>query len=100
MAEVIFVEEKHTSEETGYPHRQSRQKQCPDTVQYMVVCDSVRSEPMTLKEALESNKCQHWSSAIQGVFDSLKRNQTWTLVKLPEGKRVIDCKWAFKIKQV
>lgn len=30
---------------------------------------------------------------------SLSANETWTLVDLPAGKRPIDCKWVFKLKQ-
>ncbi|CAM8914090.1 unnamed protein product [Rhodiola kirilowii] len=30
---------------------------------------------------------------------SLMTNQTWTLVKKPEGKRVVKCKWLLRIKE-
>ena len=29
---------------------------------------------------------------------ALQKNQTWTLVPLPEGKRTVGCKWVFSIK--
>jgi hypothetical protein len=56
MAEVIHV---HTPERGRYPQRQRQQKQFPDKVQCVVVCESVKSEPVTLKEVLESNKCKN-----------------------------------------
>jgi len=31
-------------------------------------------------------------------MESLQKNQTWDLVKLLEGKRVVECKWIFKKK--
>lgn len=31
-------------------------------------------------------------------IDSLSKNKTWILVKLPEGRKAIDCKWVSKIK--
>jgi hypothetical protein len=37
--------------------------------------------------------------AIQDELDYLKRNQTWTLMKLLEGKRAVNCKWGCKIKR-
>jgi hypothetical protein len=63
------------------------------------MCDSVKSKPMSLKEVLESNECKNRERAIQNKLDSLKRNRTWTLVKLPEGKKATDCKWNFNSKK-
>eukprot|EP00262_Sarcandra_glabra_P002867 TRINITY_DN13256_c0_g2_i3.p1 TRINITY_DN13256_c0_g2~~TRINITY_DN13256_c0_g2_i3.p1 ORF type:complete len:150 (-),score=28.25 TRINITY_DN13256_c0_g2_i3:17-415(-) len=31
-------------------------------------------------------------------MDSLYKNQTWELTKLPKGKRAIGCKWVYKQK--
>ena len=36
---------------------------------------------------------------MQEEIESLLKNETWELVKLPEGKRVISCKWIFKRKE-
>ena len=32
-------------------------------------------------------------------MDSLIKNKTWILVDKPLGKRVVGCKWLFKIKE-
>ena len=32
-------------------------------------------------------------------IQSLYKNQTWDLLELPEGKRVIGCKWVYKKKE-
>lgn len=31
-------------------------------------------------------------------FDSLKENKSWELVRLPDGRQAIQCKWVFKTK--
>ncbi|CAH9108165.1 unnamed protein product, partial [Cuscuta europaea] len=31
-------------------------------------------------------------------INALEENQTWNLVQLPPGKRVVDSKWVYKIK--
>ncbi|KXJ83029.1 hypothetical protein RP20_CCG009471 [Aedes albopictus] len=39
-----------------------------------------------------------WQQAMKEEMDSLERNGTWTLTKLPAGRSAISCKWIFKIK--
>ena len=36
---------------------------------------------------------------MQEEMESLHKNQTWYLVKLPKGKKVVRCKWVFKKKE-
>ena len=31
-------------------------------------------------------------------MESLQKNKTWDLVKLPEGRRTVGCKWIYKKK--
>nr|GEU47297.1 putative reverse transcriptase, RNA-dependent DNA polymerase, Gag-polypeptide of LTR copia-type [Tanacetum cinerariifolium] len=38
-----------------------------------------------------------WREAMQKEVKALKKNDTWTLEYLPEGKRAIDLKWVYKI---
>lgn len=90
----------HLKRDSTQREKERGQKQFRDMVQYMAaVCDSVKSEPMSLKEVLESNECKNRERAIQNKLDSLKRNRTWTLVKLPEGKKATDYKWDFNSKK-
>lgn len=35
---------------------------------------------------------------MQAEFQALLNNDTWDLVILPKGKKVIGCKWVYKIK--
>lgn len=32
-------------------------------------------------------------------FSALQRNNTWSLVDLPSGRKAIGCKWVFKMKE-
>jgi len=36
---------------------------------------------------------------MQEEYESLMTNNTWTLVPLPTGRKLVSCKWVFKIKQ-
>jgi len=40
-----------------------------------------------------------WTQAIKEEMEALLKNDTWTLVPLPEGKKAIGCKWLFSIKR-
>lgn len=55
-------------------------------------------EPQTYNEALNSSECENWKAAMDDEFNSLQRNKTWVLTKLPEGRTAIDNRWVFKVK--
>ena len=40
----------------------------------------------------------HWKSAMQAEIDSIRHNQTWSLVPLPPDKKAISSKWVYKLK--
>ncbi len=40
----------------------------------------------------------HWKQAIQEEYDSLLRNQTWTLKPLPPSRSLIKSRWVLTIK--
>lgn len=39
-----------------------------------------------------------WVKAMDNELQALESNNTWTLVPLPAGKKVVGCKWVYKIK--
>lgn len=39
-----------------------------------------------------------WEAAMKGVYDYLKKNQTWKLSPFPKGKTITGCKWVYKTK--
>ncbi len=56
-------------------------------------------EPQNIEEALTCENSKEWECAMQEEYDSLMTNNTWTLVPLPGGRKLVSCKWVFKIKQ-
>ena len=51
--------------------------------------------PSSVEEALSDPE---WTQAMQEELEALKKNNTWKLVPLPEGKKIVGCKWVFSIK--
>ncbi|XP_069146882.1 uncharacterized protein [Solanum lycopersicum] len=52
-------------------------------------------EPTSFEEACKDPR---WVEAMQAEISALESNQTWQVVPLPTHKKVIGCKWIFKIK--
>jgi hypothetical protein len=40
-----------------------------------------------------------WEKGMKEEMDSLLNNQTWDLVKFPIGKRALQNKWVYKLKE-
>src|ERR1035438_2408381 len=53
------------------------------------------NEPLTFREAISSPNSTGWQQAIREEYDSLMKNKTWELVKLPKDHKIIKCKWIF-----
>ena len=58
----------------------------------------VEDDPKTYKEAMLSRDVIFWKEAINDEMDSLLCNNTWKIVDLPPGSKVIGCKWVFRRK--
>lgn len=56
------------------------------------------NEPLSYENALESIERDEWIKAMDDEYKSLCENHTWDLVTLPQGRKVIDNKWVYKIK--
>ncbi|KAH9682681.1 hypothetical protein KPL71_027445 [Citrus sinensis] len=56
-------------------------------------------EPKTYREAVSGKDADKWIKAMKDEMESLHKNNTWKLVKRPENKRVVGCKWVYKVKQ-
>ena len=46
----------------------------------------------------EVSKILEWKKAMNEEYESIIKNNTWDLVKLPDDKQPIGCKWLFKLK--
>ena len=50
------------------------------------------------EDALAGDFSKEWKQAADSEFKSLMDNQTWDLVELASGRRLIGSKWVFKVK--
>ena len=57
------------------------------------------TEPTTYEETVESPENEKWKTAMQSEYNSVIKNDTWKLVKLPDNRGTICCQWVFKIKR-
>ena len=71
-----------------------------DMVAYALqVAEEVESlEPSSYRDAITCAESGQWIAAMGEEMESLHKNQTWELVKLPKGRKVVGCKWIFKKK--
>lgn len=58
----------------------------------------MNNEPINYKEAVNCDDKEKWKVAMADEFDSLMKNNTWTLIEKPKNASVIDNKWVYKIK--
>lgn len=54
--------------------------------------------PRSFKQTLTDAEKDHWIIAMEEEFNSLNEMNTWTLVKLPNGRKPIRVKWVFDLK--
>ncbi|RVW33682.1 hypothetical protein CK203_037234 [Vitis vinifera] len=51
--------------------------------------------PRTIEDALVVPK---WKNVVLKEMRALDKNDTWSLMELPQDKSVVGCKWVFTIK--
>ena len=56
---------------------------------------SENHDPKTFAEALGNPE---WDAAMDEEYCSLMANDTWDLVPLPKGRKLVRCKWVYKTK--
>ena len=64
---------------------------------YILLTDE--GEPESFQEVQTHADRSLWVQAMQEEMSSLQKNQTYELVKLPEGKKALKNKWVFKLKK-
>ncbi|KAG8492966.1 hypothetical protein CXB51_010297 [Gossypium anomalum] len=73
-----------------------------DLVAYALNVDEdidANQEPSNYSKAISCEDSEKWMFAMQEEMESLHKNKTWDLVKLPKGKKIVRCKWVFKKKE-
>ena len=53
----------------------------------------VESYTHTYEEAVNDPR---WQAAMKEEFSSLQKRNTWELVDLPPGRKLVQCKWLYK----
>ncbi|KAJ4719033.1 Retrovirus-related Pol polyprotein from transposon TNT 1-94 [Melia azedarach] len=59
----------------------------------------MEDDPINFRQDIESSNSQKRIDAMNEEIKSMKDNDVWDLVPLPEGTKLIGCKWIFKIKR-
>nr|GEW83720.1 zinc finger, CCHC-type [Tanacetum cinerariifolium] len=61
-------------------------------------CYSIKEDPRSYNEAMQSRDVAFWKEAIDDEFGSIMENNTWVLSDLPPVCKPLVCKWIFKKK--
>ncbi|KAL4107588.1 hypothetical protein QTP88_017913 [Uroleucon formosanum] len=51
------------------------------------------SDSVNFKEAVESQNSEKWIEAMKNEMESFEQNGTWSLVKLPKDRTIVNCGW-------
>ena len=54
------------------------------------------NDPETFSQAMSSKESNSWYSAMKEEMNSMTSSRVWDLVTLPNGVKVVECKWVFK----
>lgn len=54
--------------------------------------------PNSYEEAVTGSNAEEWKNAIKKEIQALNENKTWILQDLPDGKKAIESKWVFRVK--
>lgn len=71
----------------------------PRKVKNMVntICNEII--PRNVDEALSCDDNHNWKAAMRTELNALEKNNTWSMVELPEGHNAIGCRWVFALKR-
>eukprot|EP00253_Pinus_taeda_P023028 PITA_23028 len=99
------TEEELEDEEplTAVVRRLVREKRQPERYSPSTFCPNFAlsitdDDPRTVKEVVDLEDDKIWKEAMVDEMASLHKNEAWDLVELPDGRKPIGIKWAFKKK--
>ncbi|XP_076883210.1 uncharacterized protein LOC143531908 [Bidens hawaiensis] len=110
MPEPVITENEGTSntqnqdnaEPANQLRRSSRSRRptnFDDFVTYLTEADTKKlNDPISYNEAMSSDQSSEWNKAMIDELDSMRKNDVWDLVELPNGFKPVGCKWVFKTK--
>ncbi|GKD12214.1 putative RNA-directed DNA polymerase, partial [Tanacetum coccineum] len=64
----------------------------------LMLVNRLLNKVIEAKTYLEAASDQRWIEAMNLEMEALNRNNTWILTELPSGRKLIGCKWLFKVK--
>jgi transposase InsO family protein len=95
----LIGEQIQEEQEPRYPTRDRRPpKYLSDYALYVDFCYKSSEIPTTFTQVMNSDEVESWKSAMDSEISSLKDNNTFTVVPLPEDKKVVGSRWVFSIK--
>ena len=94
--------EQFTGQENEQPQlRRSNREHKPSTrypsSEYLLLTDG--GEPESFQEAQTHKDRGSWMKAMQEEMESIQKNNTYELVKLPKGRKALRNKWVYKLKK-
>ncbi|GMP36789.1 hypothetical protein CsSME_00008798 [Camellia sinensis var. sinensis] len=86
------------------PLRRSQREKTPaisdDYEVYLNECDiGLENDPVSYAQAMKNGNATQWLNAMKDELKSMKDNNVWDLVELPQGTKTVGCKWVFKTKR-
>jgi len=66
------------------------------SIHYLMLTDA--GEPENYHEAVETGDSVKWEGAMRDEIESLRKNKTWVLTRLPDGKKALQNKWVYRVK--
>eukprot|EP00253_Pinus_taeda_P007217 PITA_07217 len=79
----------------GDPTYQRRTRSQFERASSLLAQAPVNHDPDTFAEA---SGHPHWEAAMNEEYHSLLANDTWDLVPLPKGRKLVKCKWVYRTK--
>jgi len=92
----------HYSITRDRPRRDTRRYSEADLEAYALTIAEETDEggdPQTYSEVIFCSNSSKWLVAMHEEIKSLHKNDTWVLVRLPKGQRVVGCKWVHRKKE-
>src|SRR6202012_2226660 len=65
---------------------------------FTALCDKIENEPSSYNEAMTSRDSDDWKEAMDCEIKSQHENASWRLVKRPQGKKILQNRWVYKMK--
>ena len=101
ISERVNDDDHETSDQVSTePRRSTRVRSAPEwygnPVLEVMLLD--HDEPTNYVEAMVSPDSAKWLEAMKSEMRSMYENKVWTLIDLPDDRRVIEIKWISKRK--